>query len=175
MGWDSPAAYFFEGLVSQSQGKTSEAEECWAKAAVNPVFTDGGGELKGITNIKGDALRRLRDEAIRVEDEIFKLYVPVYLSIPRHEKNYDPVYLAEQAAACLNKDEIDAAGALAYYKAALSVNPFSGYNYAGVAVAYISIGDGDAVETYLKEGLIIDPESNTLKELISKIKGVNNE
>ena len=169
MGWGSPAAYFFEGLVCQAQGKTDEAAACWAKAAVNPVFESGGDTLKGIANIKGDALRRLRDEAARVEDEIFKLYTPVFYTVPRHENNCDPVYLSKQGAACLEQDEPDPASALTYYCAALSVNPFSGYNYACCVVAYIAMGDGDAAEEYLTEGLIIDPENKTLNELIGKI------
>ena len=175
MGWGSPAAYFFEGLVCQAQGKADEAAACWKKAAVNPLFGNSGDALKGIANIKGDALRRLRDEAARVEDEIYKLYTPSFYPVPRHENNYDPVYLSQQGAACLEKDEPDPAGALMYYRAALSVNPFSGYNYACVVVAYISMGDGETAEDYLTEGLIIDPENQMLNELINKIEEVANQ
>jgi tetratricopeptide (TPR) repeat protein len=171
MGWKSPAAYFFEGLVHEAQGRTDNAADCYAKASVNPYFTDGD-EFKGIASLSGDNLRRLRDEAARVEGEIFKLYEPVYSTAPRHEKNYDPVYLAEQAAACLKQDEPDMAGALAYYRAALSVNPFSGYNYAGLVVVYMAMGDGETAEAYLKEGLIIDPTDKTLNALIDKLEEV---
>ncbi|MCL2665547.1 MAG: zinc ribbon domain-containing protein [Defluviitaleaceae bacterium] len=170
MGWGSPAAYFFEGLVCHAKGNADEAAACWTKAKANPLFAeDSGGDLKGIANISGDALRRLRDEAARVEDEMFKLHTPSFYPVPRHENNYDPVYLSRQGAACLQQDEPDDVGALMYYRAALSVNPFSGYNYACVVVAYISIGDGTAAEVYLTEGLIIDPEDKTLNALIEKI------
>ncbi|MDR0491842.1 MAG: hypothetical protein LBH28_11430, partial [Oscillospiraceae bacterium] len=176
MGWDSPAAYFFEGLVCQGQGKTDEAAACWAKAAVNPLFAeDGGDDLKGIIDLSGDALRRLRETAAKVEDEFFILYTPSFYTVPRHEQNFDPAYLSEQGAACLNKDEPDTAGALMYYRAALSVNPFSGYNYACLVVVYISLGDGDAAEDYLKEGLIVDLEDETLNALIDKIGEVANQ
>lgn len=170
MGWRSPAAYFFEGLVLEAQGKAGEAADAYAKAAVNPYF-DGSDALKGIANISGDSLRRLRDKATRVEDEMFSLYSPTFYPITRHERNYDPVYLSEQGAACLNSDVPDTWGALMYYQAALSVNPFSGYIYAGLAVSYISVGDEVAAEAYLQDGLIIDPESPTLNALIDILKG----
>jgi tetratricopeptide (TPR) repeat protein len=166
MGWGSPAAYFFEGLVLESQGKADEAAACWGSAAANPVFEDGGEDLKGIANLNGDALRRLRDTAVKAEDEMFKQYKPLYYAVPRFERNFDPVYLCQQGEMYLQKEEPDTVGALMYYNAALSVNPFSGYNYACIIVACIAIGDSDAAEAFLTEGLIIDGENETLNALI---------
>jgi len=172
MGWGSPAAYFFEGLVLETQGNGTGAEECYRKAEVNPVFADGGKDLKGIANIKGDALRRLRNEAARVEDEIFALYRPEFFSIPRNENNFNPAYLRAQALKCLSGNEPDTAEALAYFHAALAVDPFSGENYAALIALYISLGDGDTAVYYLNEGLFIDPRSEMLNALINKIEEV---
>ena len=175
MSWASPTAYFFEGLVHEAQGKADEAGDCFAKAALNPVFADGGKDLKGFANIKGDALRRLRDEAARVETEIFALYPPQFSPVPRHENNWNDAYLRGQAAELLQKEEPDTEGALQYFHAALTVDPFSGDNYVGFIGLYIVLGDSDSALSYLTEGLLVDPESEMLNALLEKIVEVYKE
>lgn len=175
MSWASPAAYFFEGIVLEAQGKADEAGDCFTKAAVNPAFGEVSKDLKEFATIKGDALRRLRDEAARVETEIFALYPPQFSPIVRHENNCNAAYLRGQATELLQKEEPDTEGALQYFHAALTVDPFSGDNYVGFIGLYIVLGDADAALSYLNEGLLVDPESEMLNALLEKIVEVSKE
>jgi len=173
LGWGSPAAYFFEGLVCEAQGKNAEAAECYRKAALNPSFPkEEANNLKRIKDLNSSALERLLVMLIEREEAIFAAYEPQFAAIPRHEQNYSPAFLREQALECLKKDGEDLSGALSFAHAALQVDPFNGDNYAGQVALSLLLGNEDAAVAYLNEGLFADPDNEALNLLYNSMKKV---
>ena len=169
LSWASPAAWFFEGVVHEAQGRRGEAAECYRKAALNPDYYTNADELKTIKDLDADALNELRAALMDLEDQMFEKYEPMGIVIPRHENNFDTSYLKERAQERLDDDD-DVYGALGYFHAALHVNPLDGANYAGPVFAYLYLGDTENSIKYLNEGLFIDPDNEGLNVLLEAMK-----
>ena len=101
--------------------------------------------------------------------------------IPRGEFNWYPDYLREQALKALDVPEAaedagageqDVALALLYTHAAISLEPFNGDNYAGLAAMYLGLEETDTAIRWLNEGLFIDTENEALNALLESMKGV---
>jgi len=164
--WASPYAWFFEGIVLEAQGNSSEAAECYRKAALNPGFTEDMEDWKAIKDFDTDMLRALLVELERWEDTIFEVtFGPRFIYIPRDENNFDVEFLNQKALESLDEDENDILGPLGYFLAALQINPLDGDSYANIAVMYMFMEDGVRVNETINSGLIADPDNERLKLL----------
>ena len=172
LGWASPHPYVFEGVVFAAKGEQDAAISCYEKAAVNVFISEDDHFLIYIINLNTDQLQTLRLALTEVEDKIFDAYAPIPISIPRSENNWDAYYLREQGIKALDEPEPDAMLALLYYRAALSLEPFNGNNYAGLAALCIEIGEPAVGIGWLNEGLFIDPDNEVLNALLESMKGV---
>jgi len=172
LGWASPHPYVFEGVVFTAKGEQDAAMSCYEKAAENVFISEEDHFLIYIINLNADQLQTLRSALTEVEDKIFDAYAPTPISIPRNENNWDAYYLREQGIKALDEPEPDAVLALLYYRAALSLEPFNGNNYAGLAALCIEIGEPAVGIGWLNEGLFIDPDNEVLNALLESMKGV---
>ena len=182
LGWASPYPYLFEGIVTEAGGNKADAMSLYKKAASNSAISEGDAYLGYIMNMPAEKLQTLRTVLTEMEDKIYAASNPMPAAIPRHERNFDPKYLREQAVKTLNipaPDEQaetetgspDTALAMQYYRAAISLEPFNGNNYAALAVLCIEQGDAQSAIGWLNGGLFIDPENKALNSLLQAMKG----
>ncbi len=181
LGWASPYPYVFEGIVLEAEGDKDAAMSCYEKAALNPALSDDDHNLRYIILLNVNQLQALRCALTEVEDTIFAVYTPTTAAIPQNEHNYSAAYLREQCRAVIEAGGTDETGepvdpdygiALQYCHAALSIEPFNGDNYAGLAALYLSMEEPGAAIRWLNEGLFIDPENKILNTLFEAMEGV---
>ena len=172
LGYASPYPYLFEGIVEETDGKTDAASDCYQKAACNPDLLANSEYLKTLLLLDKPALKRLKAKLTALEDKIFAVYAPAGVSIPRNENNFDAAWLRAQGRDALGNSPEDYEAALAYYLAALSVDPYDGDNYAGCAVLYMYMEDAQTAIRYLNAGLFVDPENDALNTVLKSLEGV---
>jgi tetratricopeptide (TPR) repeat protein len=137
--------------------------------------------LRYIINLNVEQLQKLRSTLTETEDRFLAAYTPAPIAIPRDEHNFDPAYLRGLGETALEQmqtedggetDPADAAAAIPYYQAALSIEPFNGNDYAGLAALYLYMQEPEEAMRWLNEGLMIDPENEPLNKLLEAAKGV---
>ena len=170
LGWASPYPYIFESIVIGAKNGAEAAVPYYEKACYNPAVSEDDAYLIYMVVLDANQLQTLRTTLTEVEDEIFAVYEPMTAAIPRSEYNFSPAYLWEQGREALEQPEADIAAALQYYRAALSLEPSIGDNYAVLAALYLELGDSETAIYWLNEGLFIDPENEALTTLYESMK-----
>lgn len=170
MNYASPYPYYFEGLVYNAEGENDYARLCYERALTNPAFSAENGEaLMVLEVLPVGSLKELRKKLTALEDRIYAAYAPKRLTVPRVEFNYSDEYLRTAAKEQLARDGGGYHGALGYYEAALTVNPFEGDNFLGCALMSLYLDDISQAVYYVNEGLLVDPEHGGLAALAEKL------
>jgi len=172
LGYASAYPYLFQGFVADAQGHADEAAALYAKALLNPRLLEHSEYLKSVTQLDSAALGRVKAKLTALEDKIFAVYAPPGLGIPRDERNFNDAWLRLQAQDKLKQTADDYDGALAFYRAAVAVNPYNGDNYAGCATMYLFKGDAGAALHYINDGLIVDSSNAPLVTMLDSVKKV---
>ena len=181
LGWASPYPYVFEGIILEAGGDRDAATSCYKKATLNPAISGDDHNLRYILLLDAVQLQTLRSALTEAEDTIFAAYKPMPAAIPRSEYNFSASYLRDQCRAVLEAGGTDETGgpalpdygmALQYYYAALSLDPFNGGNYAGLAALYLSMEEPTAAIRWINEGLVADPENKALNTMVEAMEGV---
>ncbi len=172
MNFSSPYPYYFEGLIYNIQDKNEDAQTCYEKALINPAFSAETDEsLSVLLALSTKQLIDLKHKLIQLEDKIFEVYEPVKTYYPRHELNYNDMYLRTLAREALEAVDTNYRGALRHYEAALAVNPFEGDNFLGCALMNLYLDEIDKCFFYVNEGLFVDPEHDGLNRMADILNG----
>ena len=166
----SPFPSYFEGLVYALQGQEEQAKERFGWAAVNPSFPAGGVDLTALRDLSVAELYSLRDGLRTLETALRDEYTPEPLYLEPNAANGDPSYLKARASDCL--EAADYALAMQYGQAAVLCEPYDGGGYIACAAAALMTDDLDIGWVYIVQGLIIDPENETLLALKAGVEDV---
>lgn len=173
-GWDriaavsyaSPYPWYFEGLTYQVQGEKDKAKECYKNALLNPLFPEEGLDFAYLKNRKVDELYALRDKLRALEDDIYAVWTPpAYTAYERSNMTFSCEYLRALSSEAISAGENEAA--YAHAKIAVRNDPFDVLNFKNAAVCAIACEDLTAAAEYIDDGLILAPEDEGLKMLLS--------
>ncbi len=159
-GPGSDAPFYFEGLLLTIQGKDAEAEECYKKAAANPMHTER--DFYYLRNMSVDELYELEEKVAKLEDAVYVLYTPrTRLLAERTGAEFSPYYHLAMAA-----ERADRPGdALQCAVNALLANPLEPTLFSAAAAYAMDAGEVETAAQYLNEGLYIFPEDGSLNYL----------
>ena len=156
-GPGSDAPFYFEGLLLTIQGKDAEAEECYKKAAANPMHTER--DFYYLRNMTVEELYALEEEVSALEDTVYGLYTPrTRLLAERTGAEFSPYYhlaMAEERADY-------PAEALQCAVNALLTNPVEPSLFSAAAAYAMDAGKVDTASEYINEGLYVYPEDGSL-------------
>lgn len=152
-GIGSPAPFSFEGLLCRVTGEKERSEELYEKAKYNPLYEER--DLYYLRDLPVGELRAVREEAAKLELEIYGVYTPrTVLLAPPTGAEFSPAYhlaMAEERA-----EDPKAAAACALN--ALLASPLTPSLYAGASVYELNAGNAELALEILNDGLFLAPE-----------------
>ena len=156
-GPGSDAPFYFEGLLFTFQGKDSEAQACYDKAAKNPQHKER--DFYYLRNLSIEELYKVKEDAAALENEIWQSFTPrTKLLAERTGAEFLPEFHLTMADSCKDCPT----DALQYAVNALLVNPFSSTLYSAAAVYAMDAYDVEQAVEFINEGLFMFPEDGTL-------------
>jgi len=170
-GPGSDAPFYFEGLLLTIQGKYTEAEECYKKAAANPMHTER--DFFYLRYMTVEELYMLEEEVSALENTVYDLYTPrTRLLAERTGAEFSPYYHLAMAQELSDRP----AEALQCAVNALMTNPMEPSLFSAAAAYAMDAGEADVACEYINEGLYIYPEDSALNymaALLSAAAGDN--
>ncbi|MBR3297216.1 MAG: hypothetical protein IKI65_05195 [Firmicutes bacterium] len=156
-GPGSDAPFYFEGLLFTFQGKDSEAQACYDKAAKNPQHKER--DFYYLRNLSIEELYKVKEDAAALENEIWQSFTPrTKLLAERTGAEFLPEFHLTMTDSCKDCPT----DALQYAVNALLVNPFSSTLYSAAAVYAMDAYDVEQAVEFINEGLFMFPEDGTL-------------
>ena len=167
----SPMPWMFESFALLAEGKTEAADAAWANALLNPLMIEPfKDDALLFEKADVDQLTEARRLVAAFEDTLFEVYVPYERAYERDPNGWDSNYYYELGKEALREDGEDYGGAMAYFEAALTVDPFNGNLFNACAIISLYTGESEMMFYYLNEGLRVDPEHPGLSTLQDAIR-----
>ncbi|MBO4791356.1 MAG: hypothetical protein J5592_03635 [Clostridia bacterium] len=168
-GIGSPAPFSFEGLLCRVMGEKERSEELYEKAKYNPLYSER--DFRYLRDLSVDELRPIREEAAKLELEIYGVYTPrTVLLAPPTGAEFSPAYHLAMAEEMAEDPKTAAACALN----ALLASPLTPSLYAGASVYELNAGNAELALEILNDGLFLAPEDasvNYVAALVSHTAG----
>lgn len=167
-GLGSDAPFYFEGLLLKFQGETEASEECFKRAAYNPLHKER--DFYYLRKISVKELYELKEEASALEKRVLSEYTPrTALLSERTGAEFSPAYHLAVASGCDNE-----ADALQSAINALLSDPLSPSLYGSAALYAMNAGNIELAFEILNDGLFLAPEDasvNYTAAVLSLAKG----
>ncbi len=159
VGLGSPMPLYFEGLLYDFQGMTSEAAECYKKAKANPNYMEQ--DFYYLKSMSIDELYALRSLAVEKELTILNEYTPrAHLYAERTGAEFAPEYHMALAG-----DKLKEGNSLAAFGSCLNaviVNPHIPDYYATAILLGSQTSDHEMTLFILNEGLWAFPNNGEI-------------
>ena len=156
-GMGSDAPYYFEGVLYKMQGEDKQAEECYKKAAYNPLHKNR--DFYYLKKMTVEELYAIKEKAAELENRIYQKYAPrTVLCTERTGAEFSAAYHLAMARDNENNAELAAQCALN----ALLVSPQSPSLYSGAALYAMNAGYIELAEEILNDGLFLAPEDASI-------------
>lgn len=170
-GWDTvgaisyatPAPFLCEALVAEHTGDSARAEECRKMAQGNPFLLKGMDDLAVLTELSDSGLKELAEGLIAFENHIYWFYPADPQPEERSGYEWSAEYHLDTASFLegMGQQEL----ATQCYLNALTADPFNPDVFALCALHMYNISNVELMQTYIQEGLLLDPEHGTLNVL----------
>ncbi len=171
-GWDTigainyctPVPFLCEAVAAEQAGNTERAAACWEMADYNFLYlVDGTDALSTLAGLSESGLSALVEGLTAFEEHIYWFYPADPQPQERCAFEWSPEYHLNLAGAY---EELGLQTlATESYLNALAADPFSPDVYAFCAKAMYVISDVNLMQTYIEEGLLLDPGHGTLNAL----------
>ena len=169
----SPLPWAFESFTLRADGMTAKAEEAWANAIENPLFTEEFTEIATLfESLSAEELLSVRDQVITYEDELLDATGSFQPSFERVSMGWSDTYYLEKGINALKVDETDYYSAFDWYHTALCADPFDPQNYYLCSLMCLEMEDIYEMFNYLEEGLRIAPDDENLNALLDALMKV---
>ena len=170
-GWDTigaislctPVPFLCEAVTAEKSGDPDRAAQCRELAALNPYATEGFDDFTGLAALSEDGLRALIQGLKAFESHIYWFYPADPQPGERSGMEWSADY--HLALASVYESAGYEAEAAASALDALAADPFDPDVFAFCATAMYNISDIQLMQTYIEEGLLMDPDHTGLNAL----------
>lgn len=170
-GWDtvgaislcSPVPFLCEAVTAEKAGDTDRAAQCREMAALNPYTANGFDDFSALTTLSEDGLKELVKGLKAFEAHIYWFYPADPHAAERSGMEWSADYHMTLAGVYLEAGfEAEAADACLD---ALAADPFDPDVFALCATVMYTITDIELMQTYIGEGLLMNPDHGGLNAL----------
>ena len=181
-GWDtigaislcSPVPLLCEAITAEKAGDAERAAECREQAALNPYTGKGFDDFSALVTLSEDGLKELVEGLKAFEAHIYWFYPADPQGMERSGMEWSADYHMTLAAVYLEMGfEAEAAASCLD---ALAADPFDPNVFTLCATVMYEISDIELMQTYIEEGLLMDPDHgglNTMAALLYSGTGDN--
>ena len=170
-GLGSDAPFYFEGLLLKFQGATEKSEECFKRAAYNPLHKER--DFYYLRKISVKELYALKEEAAALENKVLAAYTPrTVLLAELTGAEFSPAYHLAMA----NEKQDNAVEAFQCAMNALLSSPLTPSLYGAAAAYAMNANEPEQAAEIINDGLFLAPEDasvNYIAAMLSCAKGDN--